>query len=170
MSQSLLEELRALYDDADALHRGTSCPTSTECCRFGITGRQPYVTSIETLAVRNALARRGGALSDNRRALPILMSAERERVCPLLDRQQRCSVYEVRPLGCRTYFCERADKGAGPSRPQLREIMREPDVIKKFAEQYSTPMASTPAETHAFIKEEQERWQKVIAAAGIKPE
>ena len=120
-----LAELQALYAQVDALYADWSCPTSTECCRFGITGRQPYVTSIETLAVRNALARRGGQLSDNRRALPILMSAERERVCPLLDRNQRCSVYEVRPLGCRTYFCERADKGAGPSRPQLREITRE---------------------------------------------
>lgn len=120
-----LAELQALYARVDALYADWRCPTSTECCRFGITGRQPYVTSIETLAVRSALARRGGPLSDNRRALPILMSAERERVCPLLDRKQRCSVYEVRPLGCRTYFCERADKGAGPSRPQLREITRE---------------------------------------------
>ena len=59
---------------------------------------------------------------------------------------------------------------AGKLSTAMREIMREPDVIKKFAEQYSTPMASTPAETQAFIKEEQERWQKVIAAAGIKPE
>jgi Fe-S-cluster containining protein len=53
------------------------------------------------------------------------MPNERERVCPLLARDQRCSIYAVRPLGCRTYFCERADKGSGPSRSELREIMRE---------------------------------------------
>lgn len=120
-----LAELKALYARADALYAEWHCPTSTECCRFGITGRQPYVTSIETLAVRSALAQRGGPLSNNRRALPILLPAERERVCPLLDRKQRCSVYEVRPLGCRTYFCERAQKGSGPSRSQLRELTRE---------------------------------------------
>jgi Fe-S-cluster containining protein len=120
-----LAELEALFARVDALYADWSCPTSTECCRFGITGRQPYVTSIESLAVRSALARLGGPLSDNRRALPILMSEALERVCPLLDRKQRCSVYEVRPLGCRTYFCERADKGAGPSHAQLREITLE---------------------------------------------
>jgi len=120
-----LLELKALYARVDALYADWSCPASTECCRFGITGRQPYVTSIEALAVRSALARRGGPLSDRKRALPIAMSAERERVCPLLDRNQRCSVYEVRPLGCRTFFCDRAHKGDGPSRAQLRDVMRE---------------------------------------------
>jgi Fe-S-cluster containining protein len=120
-----LAELEALYARVDALYAHWSCPTSTECCRFGITGRQPYVTSIEILAVRSALAKRGGPLSDHKRALPLLMPADRERVCPLLDRKQRCSVYEVRPFGCRTFFCERADKGAGPSGIQLREITLE---------------------------------------------
>lgn len=120
-----LAELQALYARVDALYADWSCPTSTECCRFGITGRQPYVTGIEAFAIRRALAQRGGPLSDQKRALPIAMSEERERVCPLLDRAQRCSVYAVRPLGCRTYFCERADKGAGPSRATLRDIMRE---------------------------------------------
>lgn len=120
-----LAELQALYARVDALYADWHCPTSTECCRFGITGRQPYVTGIETLAIRRALAQRGGPLSDHKRALPILLSEERERVCPLLDRKQRCSIYASRPIGCRTYFCGRATRGEGPSRPELREIMRE---------------------------------------------
>lgn len=120
-----LLELTALYARVDALYADWTCPTSTECCRFGITGRQPYVTGIEALALRSALARSAGPLSDNKRALPILMSAERERVCPLLDRNQRCSVYDVRPLGCRTFFCERAQRGGGPSGEQLRDVMHE---------------------------------------------
>jgi Fe-S-cluster containining protein len=128
-----LLELKALYARVDALYADWSCPTSTECCRFGITGRQPYLTSIETLAVRSALAQRGGLLSDNKRALPILMSASSERVCPLLDRNQRCSVYEVRPLGCRTFFCGRANRGVGPSGPQLRDVMRE---LQELAERH----------------------------------
>jgi Fe-S-cluster containining protein len=120
-----LAELQALYARVDALYADWHCPTSTECCRFGITGRQPYVTSIETLAIRHALARLGGLLPDHKRALPILLSHERERVCPLLDSKQRCSIYAARPLGCRSYYCERAARGAGPSRPELREITRE---------------------------------------------
>jgi Fe-S-cluster containining protein len=119
-----LAELRALYAQVDALYADWSCPQSTECCRFGITGRQPYITEIELLAVRHALARRGGLLPPKRRALPILYEAEKERVCPLLDRSQKCSVYADRPLGCRTYFCERAARGVGPERSELREWTR----------------------------------------------
>jgi tripartite-type tricarboxylate transporter receptor subunit TctC len=33
-----------------------------------------------------------------------------------------------------------------------------------------TPVGSTPAETAAFIREERERWRKVIVSAGIKPD
>jgi Fe-S-cluster containining protein len=120
-----LAELKVLYARVDALYADWHCPSSTECCRFGITGRQPYVTGIEALAVRSALAQRGGPMSENKRALPILMSRELERVCPLLDSKQRCSVYEVRPLGCRTFFCGRASQGLGPSSAQLQEIMSE---------------------------------------------
>jgi Fe-S-cluster containining protein len=121
-----LGELRALYQRVDALYADWSCPGTTECCRFGITGRQPYVTMLELSAIRHAVARRGGPLSAKRRALPILLdSTERERVCPLLDRNQRCSIYADRPLGCRTYYCHRAQRGAGPEREQLRALVDE---------------------------------------------
>ena len=52
----------------------------------------------------------------------------------------------------------------------IGEIVRQPDVTKKFADLYSTPVGSTPGETAAFIKDERERWSKVIAAAGIRPD
>jgi hypothetical protein len=119
------EALRRIYDRADALYEGWSCPGSTECCRFGITGRQPYVTSIELFALRRAIARRGGPLGARRRALPLLAGTEDERTCPLLDRDGRCSVYDDRPFGCRTYYCERASKGAGPDRTTLRDLLHE---------------------------------------------
>jgi hypothetical protein len=41
------EELLALYRQVDAAYAGASCDASTECCRFGITGREPMVTSVE---------------------------------------------------------------------------------------------------------------------------
>jgi tripartite-type tricarboxylate transporter receptor subunit TctC len=50
------------------------------------------------------------------------------------------------------------------------KIIRQPDVVKKFEDQFSTPVAGSPAETAAFIQEDKERWKKVIVAAGIKPE
>jgi tripartite-type tricarboxylate transporter receptor subunit TctC len=48
------------------------------------------------------------------------------------------------------------------------EIIRQPDVAKKFEGQFSTPVAGTPEETATFIRDERERWYKVIVAAGIK--
>lgn len=122
---SALAELEALYARADALFAGWSCPSSTECCRFGITGRQPYITAIEAALIRRALARRGGPLAPRKRALPLYLPSEREQVCPLLDQRQRCSVYAARPLGCRTYYCDKASAAAGPTRAQLRELTRQ---------------------------------------------
>ena len=122
---ALLAELFAIYADAEALLADWTCPASTECCRFGITGREPYVTSIELAAVKRELARIGGPRAF-RRAEPLaaqatpphekkrrLAMAADERTCPLLNEQGRCAVYASRPLGCRTFFCERA---SSPSR------------------------------------------------------
>lgn len=105
-----------LYREADTLHPGRTCPASTECCRFGITGREPYVTSIEVRAIERAVAARGGPLSPRRSALPMTRDGARERVCGLLDAHGKCSVYESRPFGCRTYFCERATVAGSSSR------------------------------------------------------
>jgi uncharacterized protein len=123
--EALLGQLFAVYADAGALLADWTCPASTECCRFGITGREPYVTSIEIAAVKRELARIGGARAF-KRAEPLaaqeapahdkkrrLAMAADERTCPLLNHEGRCAVYEARPLGCRTFFCERA---SSPSR------------------------------------------------------
>jgi Fe-S-cluster containining protein len=122
---ALLEELSALYREVDALYAGWSCPSSTECCRFGVTGRQPYVTSIELAAVRRAIARRGAPLAPGKRALPITDDEERERICPLLDRKNRCAIYADRPLGCRTFYCDRAARGEHGSREELQAIVNK---------------------------------------------
>lgn len=119
----LLAELRALYAEVDALYQDVSCESSTECCRFGVTGRQPYVTSIELVAIERAVAARGGSRGLKRRALPLAKGrAEEERACPMLDARGRCTIYVDRPFGCRTYFCARA-KGELPDRNDLRDLL-----------------------------------------------
>lgn len=137
-TDELIAELAEVYRDADALHWGWSCPASTECCRFGITGREPYVTSIELAAVRRAVAARGGlrswkrapivamakdaeGASTARVALPVVAE---ERTCPLLDAAGRCAVYEARPLGCRTFFCERASEGGKVKQRDVNALVR----------------------------------------------
>ena len=121
----LLDELAQLYREVDALYAAWSCPGTTECCRFGVTGRQPYVTSIELAAIRRAIARRGAPLAASKRALPITEDAERERICPMLDRTGRCSIYADRPLGCRTFYCDRATAGPRATRAELQEVVRK---------------------------------------------
>ena len=122
---SLLAELRALYAEADALHGATTCPASTECCRFGVTGREPYLTSIELLAIQRAVAAGGGPLSRKRRALPLAgNTTESERTCPLLAENGRCSIYASRPFGCRTFFCSRATRS--PSATSLAATRLDP--------------------------------------------
>src|SRR5262249_49740034 len=117
----LLAELEAVYRDADRLYAGWSCPASTECCRFGVTGREPYVTSIELAAPRKAMAARGGPRSW-KKALPVLPAGE--RTCPLLDAAGRCSVYDARPLGCRTFYCDRAAPGGKVKQPEVNALVR----------------------------------------------
>jgi uncharacterized protein len=144
-TDELLAGLRAVYRDADGLYAGWSCPASTECCRFGMTGREPYVTSIELAAVKKAIAARGGARSWKRApavpddpagaatarvALPVVSD---ERRCPLLDGEGRCAVYEARPLGCRTFFCDRAEPGGKVKQPQVNALVRR---IQEIAERH----------------------------------
>jgi tripartite-type tricarboxylate transporter receptor subunit TctC len=52
----------------------------------------------------------------------------------------------------------------------IGEIVRQGDITKKFADLYSVPIGSTPDQTAAFIKDERDRWSKVIVTAGIKPD
>jgi uncharacterized protein len=129
----LLHALGALYAQADALYAGWSCPRSTECCRFGISGREPYVTSLEQRALSRALARRGGPLPNRARALPLAGSAAGERACPLLDRGGRCAAYADRPLGCRTFYCRRASEDRSPDRGAKRALVQR---LRELAERH----------------------------------
>jgi tripartite-type tricarboxylate transporter receptor subunit TctC len=48
------------------------------------------------------------------------------------------------------------------------EILREPEVVKKWHEMTLTPVGGTPAEIEAFLKAEAARWRNVIISGGIK--
>jgi Fe-S-cluster containining protein len=104
-----LLELDAIFRATEALYSGWSCARSGECCQLAKTGREPYAWPVEWLRVRAALARAG-------RAPP---PAREDGACRLLDAQGRCSVYADRPLGCRTFYC---DRGHGPRAVKREEI------------------------------------------------
>jgi Fe-S-cluster containining protein len=113
--------LRAVYADVDRLLEGWSCDSSTDCCRFGVTGREPYPTAIEQAELERAVRARGGL--PKRRSLPTVNARGKdERRCTLLSDEGKCLVYASRPFGCRTFFCERA---TGPAREHVRGMPKE---------------------------------------------
>ena len=124
---------------ADQVFAGWTCPASTECCRFGVTGREPYVTSIEIALIRWAIAARGGSTSWKRagavarsgdaasiRSLPLAVD---ERRCPMLTDAGRCAIYAARPLGCRTFFCDRATAAGRVRHHEVSALVREIQAI-----------------------------------------
>lgn len=120
-----LRELRALYARIDGAVQGWGCESSTDCCRFGVTGREPYPTAVELAELERAVKARGGL--PKRRTLPVAS----ERRCALLSDDGRCLVYASRPFGCRTFFCERARgpvgerADSGLPRETIAEVARE---------------------------------------------
>jgi uncharacterized protein len=135
----LLGALEAALASADQVFSGWTCPASTECCRFGVTGREPYVTSIEIALIRRAIAARGGAKSWRRagsmapaedaagkRSLPLAVD---ERRCPMLTDAGRCAIYAARPLGCRTFFCDRASPAGRVRHREIGALVREIQAI-----------------------------------------
>jgi tripartite-type tricarboxylate transporter receptor subunit TctC len=50
----------------------------------------------------------------------------------------------------------------------IGEALRMPDVTKRLEGLGATPVGSSPDETAAFLRQETERWRKVIIDAGIK--
>lgn len=128
----LLAELARVYADVEDALEGSTCPASTECCHFGVTGREPYVTSIELAAIARAIAALGGASALRGkvrapvpRALPLLAEpADATGRCRLLDAAGRCSIYASRPLGCRTFYCERATLGSPVRQREVNAFVR----------------------------------------------
>jgi hypothetical protein len=108
----------AILEQADRALAGWTCDASTECCRFGVTGREPYLTGAEWQLIADAVRAQGRKLE----ALRARVSDVGDQRCPLLDDAGRCSVYSVRPLGCRTFLCERARPPAGARAPDKRAL------------------------------------------------
>ncbi len=125
-----LVELRELYGRVDAVLAGWSCEASTDCCRFGVTGREPYPSAIELAELERGLRARGGL--PKRRALPLAS----ERRCTFLSDEGRCLVYASRPFGCRTFFCERA---SGPSAMKhvRSEVLRLGQAVADLSARYA---------------------------------
>jgi Fe-S-cluster containining protein len=91
-------ETRAILQKASEAWAGHGCPGTAECCQLAITKREPWLWPSEWKVIEARLKR-------ERRPLP---PAREDGACPFLDASgKRCTIYEDRPFGCRTYFCHR---------------------------------------------------------------
>lgn len=52
----------------------------------------------------------------------------------------------------------------------IAAAMRSPDIVKRLQVEGSNVIASTPEEYQALIRRDIEKWAKVVAAAGIRPQ
>ncbi len=107
--QTALRQIRAVMRSADQAFAPFSCPATAGCCQLAKTGKEPHLWPAEWALLDARL---------QRDALP--RPLRHDGGCPLLDATgRRCTVYEDRPLGCRTFFCE---KIRGPARQPVEAM------------------------------------------------
>lgn len=103
----------SVLEQAGAELSGWTCPSTAECCHFERTGREPSVTAAEWELLEREIARQGRKWT----------SLRDDGACPFLSSDDRCLVYSVRPLGCRTFYCRLAS-GPRPV-PRFTSVIRE---------------------------------------------
>ena len=111
------DEVSAVYAQAADRAPQRSCESRTDCCRFRLTGRTPYLTRGEALVAARALRATG------RKSLPEPSAGD----CPLLDVSGRCLIYEDRPFACRSHFCSAA--GGTYPRALVADLVAALDAI-----------------------------------------
>jgi Fe-S-cluster containining protein len=116
--RATLAAVREVYADLAGRRIERNCVARTECCRFRLTGRTPFLTRGEALVAAAAVRASG------RKSLP-----ERDDgACPLLHPDTgRCLIYEGRPFGCRTHFCAAA--GGPYARGEVRDLIQRLEAL-----------------------------------------
>jgi Fe-S-cluster containining protein len=108
-----VESALSVLQQADSELTGWRCPSTAGCCHFERTGREPSVTAAEWELLEREMGRQGRKWA----------SLRTDGACPFLSPEDRCLVYSVRPLGCRTFYCQLA---SGPSSiPRFTHLIRD---------------------------------------------
>lgn len=114
--RAVAEEVKAIYREWEQRPLERSCTGLGDCCRFRHTGRTPFLTKGEALVAAMAWRAAG------RTAVP----ETADGACPFL-KANRCQIYEGRPFGCRTHFCEAA--GGPATRKEVRDLIQRLEAI-----------------------------------------
>ena len=95
-----------------------NCTGLADCCRFRQVGHTPYLTRGEALVAAKAWKAAG------RKDVVVPPDGS----CPFLHpKNGRCQIYEGRPFGCRTHFCDAA--GGPASRGEVRDLIQRLEDI-----------------------------------------
>jgi len=99
-SKKAFEKLGRIYRrlDEELGKLKLKCKACGRCCDFGAFDFILYASRVEfDYIAKNA---------------PILKPEKEAGRCPYLDSSGQCAIHQVRPLGCRTFFCSFADRDA----------------------------------------------------------
>lgn len=94
---ALRDELEEAYRELDAEVRslGVACWARGDCCDFERSDHRLYASTVEIAYV---IEKRGNAIEAE--------GGRSSKLCPFW-KEGKCTERERRPLGCRTYFCDR---------------------------------------------------------------
>ena len=113
-----IREVRAIYQQWAARPIDRNCTGIADCCRFRLVGHTPYLTRGEALVAAKAWRAAG------RKEL----SLPDDGSCPFLHpRSGKCQIYDGRPFGCRTHFCDAA--GGPANRSGVRDLIQQLERI-----------------------------------------
>ena len=113
-----VREVRAIYQEWARRPIERSCTGVADCCRFRLVGHTPYLTRGEALVAAKA----GRAAGRKEVAIPA------DGSCPFLHPNTgKCRIYDGRPFGCRTHFCDAA--GGPAARDQVRDLIHRLEEI-----------------------------------------
>ncbi len=138
-----IDAVQQIYRELAARPIERNCVTRTECCRFRLTGRTPFLTKGEALTAAKAWRATG------RTKLPDTAESA-DGACPLLDPATgKCRIYEGRPFGCRTHFCAAAG-GPYARREVVDLIHRLEDLDRQLGGESAQPL---PAAVERALRE-----------------
>lgn len=113
-----LTEVLSVYAELGRRPVQRNCLSRTECCQFRLTGKIPQLTRGEALRAAQAFRATG------RKTLPL----PADGACPMLHTDSgKCLIYESRPFGCRTHFCQSA--GGPIERHEVLSLIRRLEKV-----------------------------------------
>ncbi|MGQ0504086.1 MAG: YkgJ family cysteine cluster protein [Myxococcaceae bacterium] len=130
-------ETLVVLRQADAAYKPYACPATAECCQLAQRQREPWLWPTEW---RILFKHVGGELPPERA----------DGGCPFLDSSGlRCRVYEARPFGCRTFFC---DRRTGPKREPVEQVIALSKRLERVAQSVD-PDCAGPRPLREWIQE-----------------